>query len=110
MGDEIQMHVVDDSTSSRRKVRFCRMARARFPKGNLPISSELSCRELIDLIIGKFRLRKVMIGRGGIPTGSKSSMLSRGCNGKSDPIVAKILATYFFDRHSVTTPNFRDRS
>ena len=50
-----------------------------------------------------------MIGRGRIPTGSKLSMLSRGCNEKSDPIVAKILAANFFDRHSVTTPNFRDR-
>ena len=64
------------TTSSKRKVRFCRMARARFPKGNLPISSELSCRELIDLIIAKFRLRKVMTGHGGIPTGSKSSTYS----------------------------------
>ena len=54
------------TTRSRRKVRFCRMARARF---NLPISSELSCCELINLIIAKFRLRKVMIGRGRIPTG-----------------------------------------
>ena len=99
VGDGMSM-----TTSSRRKVRFCRMARARGKLANF------SCCELIDLIIAKFRLRKVMIGRGRIPTGSKSSILSRGCNGKSDPIVTKILAANFFDRHSVTMPNFRDRS